>query len=310
MEIEAGMVFQSVENKYDELKNKDGEYYPSRHDKLAFEMAAIEFDITASEAEKKYLEYSELEAQLVVKKLNKLPKALKKKREMEMLSNIVKNNGDLPYAELEGPATEPIKSGLITIRDEYKTIIESAGNNGWSIPMSIKLSMLEPLRGKENNVEVFDTFFVEYYSDKNFKLLVKHVNNSRISEVQKGLFNDCVDAYEDGKYLLCINGLMPILEGILSQFGGDPTDVRMMKICKYNMDKTENENKLINHLVWVSSYSFVSNLYKKSDFTSDEPTILNRHWILHGRTNTVWKAEDCLRLFNAIYTIGSLLKYM
>lgn len=310
MNIESAIVFQFIENKYDELESKDGGYYPSCHDKLVFEMAAIEFDITPSKAEKKYLEYKELEAQLVVKKLNRLPKALKKKREMEMLSNIVKNNRDLPYAELEGPATETIKSGLIMIRDEYKAIVDSSGNNGWSIPMSIKFNKLEALRGKEKNAEVFDAFFIKYYEDKNFELLVKHVNNSRINEVQKGLFNDCVEVYKSGKNLLCINGLMPILEGVLSQFGEDPKDIRMMKICRDNMDKTENESKLINHLVWVSCYSFVSKLYEKSDFTSDEPTILNRHWILHGRTNSEWKPEDCLRLFNAIYTIASLLRYI
>ncbi|TCT17126.1 hypothetical protein EDC18_101424 [Natranaerovirga pectinivora] len=310
MSVESGMVYQFVENKYDELKDKDGKYYPSLHDKLVFELAAEEFSITPLEAEKKYSEYSKVEAQLVVKKLNRLPKALKKKREMEMLTNIVKNNGDLPYADLEGPATEPIKSGLITLRDEYKTIVESAGSYGWAIPMSINLSRLEPLRDKENKVGEFDAFFIDYYYNKNFELLVKHVNKSKINDVQKGLFNDCVDAYNSEKYLLCINGLMPILEGILSQFGNDPIDVRMMKICRFNMDKTESDKKLINHLVWASCYSFISNLYKKSDFTSAEPTILNRHWILHGRTNTEWGAEDCIRLFNAIYTVSSLLRYI
>ena len=252
MSIDAGIVFQFVENKYDELKDRDGKYYPSTHDKLVFEMAASEFSITIKEAEKKYDEYSKIQANIEIKELNKLPKEVKKKREMEMLENIVKNNGDLPFEELEGPATEPIKSGLITIRDEYKAIVESAGSNGWAIPMSLKLSMLDPLLGKQSGREQFDSFFINYYSNQNFNQLVNHVNKSKMSSMQKGLFNDCVSVYKDGKYLLCINGLMPILEGILSQFGNDPTDVRMMKICKTNIDKTENENKLINHLIWIS----------------------------------------------------------
>ncbi len=307
--IENGRIYEYIENLYDELKKRDGAYYPSKHDDFVFLSAANEFEISKEKAEKIFHSFSQLVAKKEELKLRRLPPKKREKKRMEMLQNIMKNNGDLPFGKIEGPATEDIKSGLDTIYEEYNNIAELIGKNGWTIPMSMGLSTIDLLTHQTIDIEVLDKFFIEYYSGKKFVTLIKYVNRSKLSETQKNLFNDCVDAYKGTKWLLCITSLVTILEGILSRFGDNVNDIRMIRICRYKMDSTKNDNKIINHLVWVSFYNFISELYKKSKFDLDEPIILNRHWILHGRTDKEFRKADCLRLFNAIYTLVTMIKY-
>lgn len=272
------------------------------------ESAADEFDITKEKAEKIYNSFSKLVAKKLELKLNRLPEKQRQEKREEILSNNLKNNKDLPFGEIEGPATEDIKSGLDTIYEEYSEIAMLIGKNGWTIPMSMGLSKLDALIDKDINIELLDEFFKDYYNEKMFKTMLKHVKNSNLNSTQVELFLDCVEAFKKGRYLISTTSLITILEGILSQFGNDKKDIRMIKICRFKMDGTKNDRKIINHLVWASFFHFISELYNKSEFDKDEPESVNRHWILHGRTDKQLGAADCLRLFNAIYSLTTMMK--
>ncbi len=310
--LEDGYIYEFIENKYSELRDRDGGYYPSKHDEEVFKEASVKFDMTIEELDKVYDSFQQVSVQQQIKKLDKLPKVLREKRRFEMMRDILKNNRDLPFYKLEDETINPIKSGLLIINEEYLEVAKNIGENGWTIPMTMGLNKFKKLVDiftDEGEVSVYNNFFSSFYNGKNFKSLIKHVNNSSIMSSRNELFNDCVEAYQYGKYMLCINSLVPMLEGILSKLDEDKTNIWMMKICKENVEKTEHENKLILNLVWVSFHSFISTIYKKSNFNEDEPTLVNRHWILHGRTEREYGKEDCLRLFNAIYTIVSILRY-
>lgn len=307
--FENGRVYEFIENLYDELKNQDGGYYPSKHDSYVFERASEEFDITIEKAQKIYDGFGKLVAKRLELNLQRLPKKERQKRREEILTNIIKNNRDLPYHELEGPATEDIKSGLDTIYEEYSKVAELIGVNGWTIPMSMGLSKLDDLIDKEIKIELLDSFFSDFYTSKNFNLMTKHVKNSNIKVVQKELFNQCLESFNSRSYLICTTALMTILEGLLSEFGNDKKDIRMIRICRFQMDQTKTDKKIINHLVWISFFNFIKELYDKSAFDESEPDRINRHWILHGRSDKQVGEADCLRLFNAIYSLVTMLKY-
>lgn len=307
--FENGRVYEFIENLYDELNKQDGGYFPSKHDAYVFERASEEFGISIEDAQKIYDGFGKHVAKLLELKLQRLPKKERQKRREEILTNIVKNNRDLPFHELEGPATEDIKSGLDTIDEEYSKISELIGVNGWTIPMSMGLSKLDDLLDKEITIELLDSFFSGFYTGKNLKLMVKHVKNSSIKTTQKELFNQCLESFNRKNYLICTTALITILEGLLSEFGDDKKDIRMIRICRFQMDQTKTDKKIINHLVWVSFYNFIKELYDKSAFDESEPDRINRHWILHGRTDKQVGEADCLRLFNAIYSLVTMLKY-
>ncbi|ABO51523.1 hypothetical protein Dred_3020 [Desulforamulus reducens MI-1] len=307
--IENGRIYEYIENLYDDMKAKDGKYYPSKHDKLVFASAAKEFNITEGQAEKTYNSFSQLVAKKLELRLSRLPKKERQKRREEIFANILKNNGDLPFGDIEGPATEDIKSGLDTIYEEYSNVAILIGKNGWTIPMSMGLSKLDSLIGKKVDIEVLDSFFKKYYDPRKFATLTKHVKRSNLSNTQKKLFFECVDTFNEGRFSISATALITILEGVLSKFGDSENDIMMIRICRYHMDETKNDKKIINHLVWVSFLNFISELYKKSEFDKDEPDKLNRHWILHGRTDKELGDADCLRLFNAIYSLITMMKY-
>lgn len=204
--LENGRVYEFIENLYDELKKQDGGYFPSKHDTYVFERASEEFGISIQDAQKIYDGFGKHVAKLLELKLQRLPKKERQKRREEMLTNIIKNNRDLPFYELEGPATEDIKSGLDTIDEEYSKISELIGVNGWTIPMSMGLSKLDNLLDKEITIELLDSFFSDFYTSKNFKLMAKHVKNSNTKSTQKELFNQCIESFNRRSYLYLYDG--------------------------------------------------------------------------------------------------------
>ena len=58
----------------------------------------------------------------------------------------------------------------------------------------------------------------------------------------------------------------------------------------------------------LSAVTFLDHLFKPSDFEATRPTIINRHWILHGRSATDWTVADALKLVNALATLHWLFK--
>ena len=101
--IEESSVFEYCEKLYRELDERDGGYYPFRHDKYVFSKAASNFSITENEVNRIFNEYSKQAADIEMEKIKKLPIAIRKKVILQKASDILKNNQDLPFFKLEGP---------------------------------------------------------------------------------------------------------------------------------------------------------------------------------------------------------------
>lgn len=108
---------------------------------------------------------------------------------------------------------------------------------------------------------------------------------------------------------ICITTLISVLEGVISTFGDDPKDVRIMRICSFNAGEEMRNRKNIESLCWLSMYEFVKDLFPKSDFCQPEPDMINRHWIQHGRTSHTVESIDCLRVFNALSTMANIEQF-
>lgn len=55
---------------------------------------------------------------------------------------------------------------------------------------------------------------------------------------------------------------------------------------------------------WISNLAFIQNLFLRREFDQPQPSFLNRHWVLHGRSELNWKLADALRLLCAIDTLA------
>lgn|GEM_PF-2615088 len=207
------------------------------------------------------------------------------------------------------------KQHVIKIDIQYEKLYLAAtkiGERGWTVPFELTLRAISELGGSELSVDDIDNAFFNYYrcdNGKYFLTLVNGISASNLCDTWSELFRQCVKAYNDGQYLIAIPSLLIILEGLLATLLINKNRTKMATICKSELEKCGTEDRMfVERLAWLSITSFIQNLYTNCPFSGDEPPRINRHWILHGRSAANYTCVDCLRLFNAISSVTSVLE--
>lgn len=160
--------------------------------------------------------------------------------------------------------------------------------------------------GQTEEIEDINAFLADFFTRDDYKVtknMIDSILQSKIRKPLKELVRQCWDAFQGRLYAVCSTSLLSVIEGILSEFGDDKQDVRMMRICQYHVDNFPADGSTIEKHVWISYNTFIRKLYEKSDFNSDEPDVINRHWLLHGRSDYEQTEIDCIRLFNAVQSL-------
>lgn len=301
--IQESSIFEYCESVYDELKKKDNGYYPSRHDKVVFERASSHFSMSQNEVERIYSDYTKQIAEIEMRKIKKLPLKKQQKAMADKFRDILCNNKDLPYYKTESGTYNELKSHSDIFQEEYNKMVVSISKQGWTIPLDIDIKHFDKLKECYTDSELLNDFFVDYYVKGKFNLMCRKIKKSFTNQANIVSFDECLEAFNSGMYNISITSLITLFESLLSEFGDNKNDVRMMRICKFNCDEEINKGNKIKSLCWNSMYEFVQVVYQKSDFSSDEPLEINRHWIEHGRTEKIYKKSDCLKVINALSTL-------
>ncbi len=299
-------VFEFCEKLYNHLHKQDNGYYPHKHDPVVFQSASEKFDISVENAEKAFRSYKKIAANIEMMRINRLPKKKKQATLMKKMQDIVRNNKDLPFHILEGEPSEPLPMAMDLIEEEFSKPIENLAQYGWAIPLSINLEQLEQLKSHVTSQRDIDAFFEKYYSDQELKRLFQTISESLSNAGQQQRFNECCIVFKQGLYSICLTALITILEGKISSFGNDPTDVRVMRVCNFHAEEERKNDNKIKALCWKSIYEYTKILFVKSDFSQSEPSETNRHWLIHGRTGQIGEKIDCIRLFNALLILSTL----
>ncbi len=301
-------VFDYCEKRFNELNTKDGGYHPLKHDSLVFNDASQTFNISIEEVDKIYDKFNKLAAKIELAKINRLPKNKRNAAQINRIRDIFLNNHDLPFHQIEGEPSEPIKPNNQIIQEEYESMINNIAIHGWTIPLYFELDTLEELSRCSESHSALDSYFETFYIDYIFTKMTGYIADHITNPGQQARFMECISTYNQGLFSSCTTVLTTILEGLISLFGDDAKDVRVMRICNYQASENSKVGNNLKALYWKSVYSFTTILFEKNDFSSKEPSELNRHWLIHGRTGQISSKLDCLRLFNAISTIISLLE--
>lgn len=299
-----GAVFDFCEETYKELRERDGGYYPRKHDPETFEKAANKFNISVEEVGRIYDSYTKVSAEIEARKIARLPKGIREKERMRRLRNLILDNKDLPFHKIEGEPDEALPNAQDTIHDEYLTLVENVASKGWTIPMSIDIKGFQELQACGADDKKIDAFFETFYKKSTLNTTCRKIEKALPNQGQKQRFSECLEAFNQGLYSICLDTLITVLEGFLSCYNDDPNDVRMMKVCKYHADEEAARGKTIKRLCWESMYEYIKMLFEKSHFDQIEPNKVNRHWVLHGRTSRIGEKNDCLRLINALSTLA------
>jgi hypothetical protein len=179
---------------------------------------------------------------------------------------------------------------------------------GWTLPMRLGPADLVNLAGQ--SAEDVDLFFVEFYTDNEFaelRLLRKELGKCKSLEQWKVLLEQCFASFESQNHLITVPALLTILDGIVFKASNSAPTWRVdpVKICAAKATAADNG---IKTWMWRSLELFFGKLFESAPFDQSRPTLINRHWILHGRDAANWTSADSLRLFNALQTVDSLLE--
>lgn len=176
---------------------------------------------------------------------------------------------------------------------------------GWTLPSELSIAAVNALGNTDelDDVNSFMQLFYSYDDYRHMKAMIKEIQEAKIKAGLIKLVTECWSAYNSKMYAICATLLLSVIEGILSEFSDDKQDVRMKKVCQKQVDNFPSDGSTILKHVWISYNQFIRNLYQKSDFTVDEPETINRHWLLHGRSDFEVQEIDCMKLFNAIHSL-------
>lgn len=185
------------------------------------------------------------------------------------------------------------------------TVVTKLVAEGWTLPAELSITAVNAL-GKTNELDDVNSFMKQFYSYddyRNMKAMIKGIKESKIKVGLIKLVTECWSAFNTKMYAICAIALLSVIEGMLSEFSDDKKYVKMMKVCqKYVKDFSSDGSTILKH-VWISYDQFIRKLYQKSDFTADEPETINRHWLLHGRSDFEVEEIECMKLFNAIHSL-------
>ena len=190
-------------------------------------------------------------------------------------------------------------------------LVDKLAVHGWTLPSEMSISAVNAI-GKTNSIVDINGFMLELYTREGYvryKTMVAGIMKAPISSGLKKLIEESCFAFEHSKYAICADALVSAIEGILSTFWEDKTNIRMMQICQAKVDELADEKEHITKkYVWVSYNKFIRKLFEKNNFAETEPVFINRHWLLHGRSAYDIEEIDCLRLFNAVSSICMIVR--
>lgn len=137
--------------------------------------------------------------------------------------------------------------------------------------------------------------------------LIGSVNNLSVLDNNR-VFKQSIQAFNKGSYDLAIIGFTAVLDKVLSDHSGEITQVNIKSRCTTIKNKIEDKGDDFldelegrDLLLYLTYPKAVELFGKSSSFGNEEPELLNRHWIMHGRSNRAYTKLDCVKVLNMIY---------
>jgi hypothetical protein len=182
------------------------------------------------------------------------------------------------------------------------------GKSGWTVAAWMSFADIPALETVDD-AEI-DSYFVGNYlggegKQGELKPLAARLLSSVPLTRWRGLLEEVFENIENKKYRICVPALLTIIEGYIAEsvFQRLRTPRKNLKVVRAIKDGKWHESDSIGAVMWLSVVTFLEQLFANSDFDADRPNLINRHWILHGRSVTDWTAVDALKLVNAVATL-------
>lgn len=153
------------------------------------------------------------------------------------------------------------------------------------------------------NAENVDDIVLSYYQEdnkSNLNSLICRCEHASQIEPYKELFSQVITSYKLKHYHLACIGLFTITDGLLSYITQQetPNYKKRLETIKGKIDKhtplSEFDKRAI--CIYIATENINNTIFSDSDFHTDEPDEINRHWTLHGRTSKQFCELDFIKV--------------
>lgn len=105
-------------------------------------------------------------------------------------------------------------------------------------------------------------------------------------------------SYESKLYYPCLCGAVSLVERLLAD-NDDPTVTNYNRLLTIQIEKLveQTSNEREDRILKANLTGYIEYLVQRVPFSGHEPERVNRHWLLHGRTNRKIDLDDCLSIF-------------
>lgn len=156
-----------------------------------------------------------------------------------------------------------------------------------------------------------------YYFDnneQNMTMLIERCGAAKEIIPYKNLYAQTLNAYQRGHYHLACIGMFSLLDGVLADVSEmlSATNFKQRlgvieKKLKDKVDLDDFDRKTL--CIYTSTEQIKESMFGPSDFEGPEPDILNRHWVIHGRTRKAYSKYDFLKIMLWLDSISYIAQF-
>lgn len=123
----------------------------------------------------------------------------------------------------------------------------------------------------------------------------------------KKVLCQAVNAFKNRDYDLSAIGIVVVIDGTLSRITGNPSH-KISERVKSLLDEIDDDEEISNEdyvliSLYLSLFKTIESFTASIKFDMNEPKGLNRHWMLHGRSNRKRTKLDCVKLMRFLYAV-------
>ena len=213
-----------------------------------------------------------------------------------------------PVIEVVNENKQLIIGGIYSVMDfaTWTECAKKAAEKGIVLTESIPIELAIKIYDSPDD-EIESLIEKHYFENDltNFKLLITKCKQSDYLTAYACLFNEVLDSFEVGNYQLACIGLFSISDGLLADVSNMVNSTKFKNRIEALTKKISEEDVITNiskSTISVCNFFDASNNYfdvspfKNSRFSDDEPTNVNRHWAVHGRSRRVYSRLDFLKI--------------
>ena len=182
---------------------------------------------------------------------------------------------------------------------EWSVAVDKLIENQFVFTDDLTFELAHDIYQSLNVTEVMDRYYFSN-DEQNINKLIQRCLNSDYIENYRDLYNQIINAYTRGDYLIACIGLFSLVDGVLAEQSGinkTGFQKRLDRIAEKFANKVElNEIDRKTLCIYDAFTKFDCSVFQKSDFTQEEPQTVNRHWDVHGRTHRKHTKIDFLKI--------------